>query len=89
MSAPDQDFNTLAIAMQDFFNAVDWRTDVTVQRAADETEALFGAEAPLEAMIKACDHMRENEHDECTFWMNVCRALMAPELVAGGYVTLH
>ena len=89
MSVYEQDFNALARAMQNFFNAVEWRTEVPVQRAAAEMEALFGAEAPLEAMIRACDHMREEEHEECSFWMNVCRFLIAPETAAGGHLTLH
>lgn len=89
MSFSEPDFAALAQAMQNFFDAVDWRTEVTVQDAAFETEAFHGPEAPLEAIIRACDHMRAGEHDECRFWMKVYAFLVSPELPSGGHVTLH
>lgn len=89
MSDRDQDFAALARAMQEFFNAVDWRTDASVHAAASVAEAVHGHAAALEAMIRACDHLREEEHDECAFWMKVYGTLIAPEPARGGYVTLH
>lgn len=89
MSLLEPDFAALARAMQNFFDAVDWRTEVTVQSAAAEAEVLYGAEAALEAIIRACGHLREEEHEDCRFWMKVYGVLVAPELASGGHVTLH
>jgi len=89
MSTIEPDFSALAQAMQNFFDAVDWRADATVQDAAAEMDAFHGPEAALEAIIRACEHMRAGEHDECRFWMKVYACLISPELAAGGHVTLH
>ncbi|MEM0906715.1 MAG: hypothetical protein AAGJ94_05070 [Pseudomonadota bacterium] len=89
MSVYEQDFTALAAAMQNFFNAVDWRTDASIHAAAIEAEAVHGDCAALEVMVRACDHLRENETDECQFWMKVYGLLISPEPTAGGHVTLH
>ena len=89
MSIQDQDFAALAKAMQDFFNAVDWRTDSSVHEAAAFAEAVHGPTAALEAMIKACNHLHDGEQDESAFWMKVYGVLVAPEPALGGHVTLH
>ncbi|MEM9223678.1 MAG: hypothetical protein AAGB11_14955 [Pseudomonadota bacterium] len=89
MSVYEQDFATLAKAMQNFFDAVDWRTDVTVQSAAAEAEAIHGDGAAIHVMVRACDHLRDGEPDDCEFWMKVYGLLISPEPSAGGQVTLH
>jgi len=89
MSLYEHDFANLARAMQEFFDAVDWRTDPSVHDAAAEMEAFHGATAPIEAMVRACDHLREGEEEETRFYMKVYGLLVAPEPLAGGHVTLH
>lgn len=89
MSTYEHEFAALARAMQDFFDAVDWRTEPSVQEAAVEAEAFHGPLAAIETVVRACEHLRRGEPEESAFWMKVYGVLVAPEPSVGGHVTLH
>lgn len=89
MGVEHNDFTTLARQMRDFFNAVDWRTDPSAQAAAAEIEAFHGAGAAIEAIVRACEHRRNDEAEACTFWMKVYGLLVAPEAHMGGEISVH
>ncbi|GAB5373896.1 MAG: hypothetical protein AcusKO_03580 [Acuticoccus sp.] len=89
MSTYGTEFTEMARAMQDFFNAVDWRTDPTAHAAAVEVEAVHGDCAAIEAIVRACEHMRAEEREECAFWMSVYGLLVSPEAHVGGAITQH
>lgn len=83
------DYADIAQMMQNFFNAVHNRTDARVDEAVYRLEALHGQTAALEAMVAACDAMREGEHEVSRFWMTVYAQLVAPGAGVGAFVTLH
>ncbi|MEM6761745.1 MAG: hypothetical protein AAF615_02610 [Pseudomonadota bacterium] len=89
MSAYVNDFAALAQEMQNFFNAVDWRTDISVHSAAAGLESVHGTAAPIEAMVRACEAMHDTDQQDCRFWLKVYRLLISPEVASGGHVTLH
>ncbi|MEM7694762.1 MAG: hypothetical protein AAF318_09945 [Pseudomonadota bacterium] len=75
--------------MQNFFDAVDWRRDVTVQEAAADLDVFYGTSAALEAMTRAVEAQRDGDDQEGGFWLAVFACLTAPDALGGGYVTLH
>ena len=89
MAVRHNDFTALARDMQDFFNAVDWRIDASVHAAAVELEAFHGAGAAIEAIVRACEHRRDDEAEACGFWMKVYGLLIAPEAHMGTEISVH
>jgi hypothetical protein len=87
--AMHEDYVELAEMMQNFFSAVQSRADVRVEEAMARLDAFHGETAALEAMIKACDAMREGEHETSRFWMTVYGQLISPSAGSPSLVTLH
>jgi hypothetical protein len=88
MTAPNE-FVELARIMQNFFDAVKSRCDVRVEEAVVQLDALHGENAAIEAMVQACDAMRNGEDEDCRFWMSVFHQLIAPDAAGGSRVTFH
>ncbi|MEM8551753.1 MAG: hypothetical protein AAGF45_05185 [Pseudomonadota bacterium] len=89
MSTTDNEIAALGRQLQNFFNAVDWRTDARVQDAAFQMECLHGATAALEAVARACEAMATGEISDCEFWFKVFGLLASPHARDDCRVTVH
>jgi hypothetical protein len=87
--AAESDFRELAKIMQNFFDAVNSRTDVRVEEAVVQLDAFHGETAAMEAMARACEATREGEEEESRFWMAVFHQLTSPVAGAAPRITVH
>lgn len=78
MSTFSTDLAAMARSMQDFFDAMGSRCEMSVSDAVYMLETIHGENAPIMAVVMAYDSVDDPCPAVTRFWMQVYAALIAP-----------